>query len=80
MPKERIAIPKKTQRKLLVECGHKCSVHLCDEKTALEFHHINGNPSDNRESNLIVLCANHHTLAENDKIDRKALADYKKRL
>jgi len=80
MTKERVAIPKKTQRALLVECGHKCSIHLCNEKTALEFHHINGNPSDNRKSNLIVLCANHHALAQSGKIDRKALADYKRRL
>jgi len=78
--KERVAIPRETKRKLLVESGYKCSVLHCNEKTALEFHHINGNPDDNRESNIIVLCANHHTLAGNGKIDRKALVDYKRRL
>lgn len=78
--KERIHIPMKTQRRLLVECGHKCSVHLCNEKTALEFHHINGNPSDNNEPNLIVLCANHHAMAESGEIDRQACISYKERL
>jgi hypothetical protein len=80
MTKERIPIPQGIKRELLVECGHKCSVHRCNEKTALEFHHINGNPSDNRVSNIIVLCANHHHLADSGEIDRKALVEYKRRL
>lgn len=69
--KERIAIPKETERKLLVESGHKCSVPFCYEGYSLEIHHINGDPSDNKESNLIVLCRNHHAKAESGKIDRK---------
>lgn len=78
--KERIAIPKEIERKLLVESGNKCSVSRCNESYSLEIHHINGDPSDNRESNLIVLCPNHHALAESGKIDRKALVAYKERL
>lgn len=78
--KERIPIPKETQRKLLVESGHKCSVPLCNESHSLEFHHINGDPSDNRESNLIVFCRNHHAMAERGKIDRKECESYKERL
>jgi hypothetical protein len=78
--KKRIAIPREIERKLLVESGHKCSVSRCNESHSLEIHHINGDPSDNRESNLIVLCPNHHALAESGKIDRKALVAYKQRL
>ncbi len=81
MPKnERIPIPKEIQRELLVDCGHQCSVPFCYETHNLEFHHINGNPSDNRKSNLIVLCPNHHTMATRGKIDRKECKSYKERL
>lgn len=78
--KKRIPIPKDIQRKLYVECGHQCSVPFCNEKHTLEFHHINGDPSDNRESNLIVFCRNHHGMAQSGKIDRKECVSYKERL
>lgn len=80
MSKERIPLPKETQRKLLVESGHKCSVPLCKEGFSLTFHHINGDPSDNRESNIIVLCHNHHDMADRGRIDRKECVSYKERL
>jgi hypothetical protein len=69
--KERIDIPKAAERKLLVESGHKCSAPFCNESDAISIHHINGDPSDNKESNLIVLCRNHHAMADSGKIDRK---------
>lgn len=78
--KARIAVPKGTERKLLVESGHKCSVPLCNESHTLEIHHIDGDPSDNREANLIVFCRNHHAMAESGKIDRKECESYKERL
>ena len=77
---KRIPIPKEIQRELLVECSHKCSVPFCPEKHNLEFHHINGNPSDNKKSNLIVFCPNHHAMATRGKIDRKECKSYKERL
>ena len=79
-PKIRIPIPKVTERKLLVESGHKCSVPLCNESFSLSFHHINGDPSDNRESNIIVFCRNHHEMADRGRIDRKECDSYKQRL
>lgn len=78
--KERIPIPKETQRELLVECGHQCSVPFCFEKSNITFHHINRDPSDNRESNVIVFCPNHHAMADRGKIDRKECMSYKERL
>jgi hypothetical protein len=77
---KRIPIPKEIERELLVECSHKCSVPFCLETHDLEFHHINGDPSDNKKSNIIVFCPNHHTMADRGKIDRKECAAYKERL
>jgi len=77
---ERISIPKETERKLLVKSGHKCSVPFCNESNAISIHHINGDPSDNKESNLIILCRNHHAMADSGKIDRKECLSYKERL
>jgi hypothetical protein len=79
-PKIRVPIPTEIERKLLVESGHKCSVPLCNESFSLSFHHINGDPSDNRQSNIIVLCRNHHDKADRGKIDRKECVSYKERL
>lgn len=38
--------------------GKKCIV--CDEKFAVDVHHLDGNHKNNDISNLIPLCANHH--------------------
>jgi len=72
--KKRVSIPAEVQRKILLECGFKCSIPQCENTQALEFHHINGDPSDNREDNLLVLCAIHHAMAHGpgSKLDRKA--------
>jgi hypothetical protein len=72
--KKRVSIPAEVQRKLLLECGFKCSIPLCQNTQALEFHHINGDPGDNSEDNLLVLCASHHAVvhAPGSKLDRKA--------
>jgi len=40
-------------------CGH-CNVSLIHHKGLLHTHHINGEKSDNSESNLIPLCADCH--------------------
>lgn len=78
--KERKPIRAETKRNLLVECGHQCSVIGCHERSDLVSHHINFDPSDNKESNIIVLCPNHAAMADKGKIDRKACRLYKKRL
>ncbi len=38
----------------------QCGVQLTDHKNLLHVHHINGHKSDNRPSNLKVLCADCH--------------------
>jgi len=78
--RKRIPIPRPTKRRLLVECGHKCSIPNCPEKSNLQFHHINSDPLDNRDENLLVLCPNHHAMASISEIDRKACSLYKEGL
>lgn len=78
--KTRVRIPIKLRRELLVDCGHRCTIHSCAEIQNLEAHHINGIPSDNRPENIIMLCPNHHTLADRGTIDKEACRMYKNRL
>jgi len=44
------------------ECGRQ---HWRGARIPLELHHINGHSSDNRLSNLRLLCANCHALTDN---------------
>lgn len=54
------------KRKLLVERGHECE--MCTERVwqnmpiPLELDHIDGNPDNNVDSNLRLLCPNCHSL------------------
>ena len=61
--RSRRPIPVDVQRKVLVECGHKCSIPQCQVKRGLEFHHTDHNPRNNREENILVLCQKHHRMA-----------------
>jgi 5-methylcytosine-specific restriction endonuclease McrA len=56
---KRIAIPKESRDKLLVEAKHQCS--KCHEKTT-HIHHITSvaDGGSNNEDNLIVLCPTCH--------------------
>lgn len=84
MPK-RPRIPDQLKNKLLVEAGHTCSI--CGH-SGVQIHHIDGNPANNSEDNLIVLCLMHHDEAEKSKsgkglsanLSPTALRDYKRRL
>jgi len=61
---ERVPIPQRTQKQLLIRSGGVCE--RCGESLEglnPDFHHKNGDPSDNRKSNLIVLCPNCHRRA-----------------
>jgi len=78
--KDRPAINAEIRRSIEVESGHSCSVKNCNDHTYLEIHHINENREDNNLSNLILLCTKHHKMAHANKIDRKALKEYKKLL
>ncbi|MBS3131516.1 HNH endonuclease [Candidatus Woesearchaeota archaeon] len=60
--KERVPIPENIKNKVYDRAADKCQ--LCAHR-GLHIHHIDGNPSNNRITNLILLCPNHH--AEADK-------------
>lgn len=70
-------VPASLRREAEVEAGHKCSVAHCNERIALELHHIDGNRDNNRIENVVLLCAIHHEMAERRLIDRKSLQTYK---
>ncbi len=80
MKKRRKAVPKQIEARLKVEAGHKCTIWSCPEKYPLEKHHIDGNPANNDEDNIIYLCANHHKMADDGKISQYECHLYKKLL
>ena len=57
MKKERVPIPAPIRAELLIGNQHACCI--CG-KSGVQIHHINENPSDNKSSNLAVLCLHHH--------------------
>ncbi len=63
MAKERLAISRATQDKVLNEYNHRCAVCGADKP---HFHHIDENPSNNDPMNLIPLCPNHHLTDQHD--------------
>lgn len=67
--------------KLLLNNQHACCI--CG-KSGIQIHHINGNHSDNRPTNLAVLCLPHHDNATatpglSAKLRPKEIREYKKR-
>jgi len=70
--KGRKSIPSEIQTQLLIQCGYKCSVPMCNTTESLEFHHINKKRNDHRKENMIVFCAVHHHQAHTRKISTKA--------
>lgn len=48
------------KKKVLARANNTCERRGCNHKQYLEFHHKNMNNDDNKVSNIIVLCPNHH--------------------
>ena len=69
---KRTSIPIATQRRLLMESGLRCAVPQCSGQwPTLQFHHIDENPSNHADSNLLLLCPTHHQMVTSKHIDRK---------
>ena len=70
-------VPMDTQRKLMVECGHRCCV--CGEHVSLEKAHIVpwSATKDHSFENLLVLCSLCHTRSHDEDWDQKTLKGYK---
>lgn len=62
---KRKPIPLRLQRKLLLRCKGKCEqCHIRFARNLkAHIHHKDGNPKNNKESNLKVLCPNCHSKA-----------------
>ncbi len=74
--KLRKPVPRDVRSRLLVYCGHECCI--CNARIGRnQIHHINKDPSDNREKNLIPLCPNCHSQANSGIFKRKELLMYK---
>lgn len=56
------------KERLIVDRGHKCekcnNTHWLKRAITLELHHIDGNRTNNRDSNLMLLCPNCHSQTE----------------
>ena len=60
MARRRPSIPKATEKRVYQQAHSQCP--FCDESevTALQIHHIDGDPSNNDFDNLILTCASCH--------------------
>lgn len=60
MSKARVKVPKSMEKRAFQEAGARCS--FCDEAevSALQVHHIDGDPANNVLDNLFVACASCH--------------------
>lgn len=81
MTDTRPPIPRAIRRAVLLEAGHRCSIHTC-RYTSVEIHHIIPweQCREHKFENLIALCPNCHERAGRGEIDRKSLILYKARL
>ena len=73
----RLAIPIAIRREVLLEARHRCAV--CCEPTPLERAHIRpwNESKDHSVENLVALCANCHTRADNEHWGAEYLRRYK---
>lgn len=73
LKKERKQIADEVKNKVYDIAADKCQI--CGTKGNLKIHHIDGNPSNNRITNLILLCGNHHDDADKGTIPKWRLKD-----
>lgn len=78
--KRRTKIPAPVSRQIKVEAGHQCGVWRCQQTAYLHQHHIDGNPANHDAENIILLCRQHHALADDGEISRLELIEYKNKL
>lgn len=74
----RLSLPTELRRRVLLESGHRCAIHVC-RFPDVDVHHIVpwAKCKEHRFENLIALCPNCHRRAHNGEIDRKSLLQYK---
>lgn len=63
MAKKRIKVPPNKEVRILVRNKHTCCICRNSDREAI-IHHIDGNPSNNKDENLAVLCLDHASKAD----------------
>jgi hypothetical protein len=63
MPKNRVPIPRLLRERILAEFNHRCAICGADKP---QIHHIDENPTNNHEDNLIPLCPNCHLVDQHN--------------
>lgn len=71
-PKQRKSVSALTSKKLYQEADNRCPFCGVAEVAVLEIHHIDGDPSNSKIENLIVVCGNCHSKITSGEI---SLAD-----
>jgi hypothetical protein len=65
------------RQKAFATFKHECAACSFNNEYALEVHHIDKNRDNNKINNLIILCANCHTLVHKNKLSLWAISDRK---
>ncbi|MET9294417.1 HNH endonuclease signature motif containing protein [Streptomyces sp. NPDC003077] len=81
MPDNRPPIPRRLDRRVRVEAGHRCAVPVC-RMPIIEIAHIIpwAKVKKHEFDNLIALCPTCHALFDRGHIDRAAMRQYKSNL
>jgi hypothetical protein len=78
--KKRPAIPQKIKALLQREINSKCVFCNNEDVDHFEFHHIDENPENNAQSNLLMLCPICHSKITKKDISTKKVLEMKNRL
>lgn len=75
-------MPRRLDRAVRVEAGHRCAIPTCRATSALQIHHIKewATVREHSFDNLILLCANCHARITSGEIDRRSITAYKRNL
>jgi hypothetical protein len=72
-------LPPDLREHILQRALYKCENPDCKEHVKPEIHHIDGNNSHNSPRNLIALCPNCHTKADNGEYSNSQLRNWVRR-
>lgn len=77
--KKRISIPSQTQKRIYQESSSACALCREDDIATLEIHHIDEDPSNNEDENLLLVCASCHSRITQGAISQADVDLHKKK-